>query len=635
MGDKREDKIILWFDEIGMEDVGLVGGKCSSLGEMYSNLTSKGVEVPYGYAVSAFAYKKFVHETGIQDKIKEILKGLNTEDVEALQKAGKKIRNVILNTEFTKELNEAIVNAYQKLCDKYDDENTDVAVRSSATAEDLPDASFAGQQDTYLNVRGNPQLLASCKSCFASLFTDRAIKYREDKHFDHFDVYLSVGIQKMVRSDLSASGVMFTVDTESGFKNIISIDASYGLGENIVQGAVIPDEYLVFETKLKEGFKSIISKKMGTKRLKMIYTDNPLNPTKNVVVHELERNSFVLTDEEIIELSNWGRMIEEYYTEKRGQYTPMDIEWAKDGKINKLFIVQARPETVISQRKKTIIEKYSFSEGIKKIALTKGIAIGSKIGNGKVIVMKDASDMKHFEKGSILVSKTTDPDWEPIMKLASAIVTDTGGRKSHTAIVARELGIPCVAGTGDATIVLKNGDEITVSCSEGEIGYVYSGLLNFNIEQIDIDKIEKTKTKIMMDISTGDSVFNWAGYPSDGVGLLRIDDLIKEKVGIHPSALCDFEDLFFDLKLFLPSLSFLLNFLPWLVFPLLPPFSKAFPFFRRKVASSGFFVSFFSSLFFASPSAFSSVSAFGSSACFAGSSDVFSFSSAFISSAGS
>jgi len=543
MSENRNEKLILWFDEIGMNDVGIVGGKCSSLGEMYSNLTSKGIEVPYGFAITAYAYKKFVEETGVQKEIHSILKGLDTRDVEKLQAAGKKVRNLMISTPFFESLNNAICDAYDKLCEKYQDENTDVAVRSSATAEDLPDASFAGQQDTYLNVRGKTQLLNSCKSCFASLFTDRAIKYREDKNFDHFNVYLSVGVQKMVRSDLAASGVMFTVDTESGFPDIVSIDASYGLGENIVQGAVIPDEYLVLQHTLRKGFKPIISKTMGTKRVKMIYTDNPLSPTKNVVVHDSDRDRFVLSDEEILTLATWGTTIEDYYTSLRGKDTPMDIEWAKDGKLNKLFIVQARPETVISQRNKTVIKKYSLSEGAKKVILTKGVAIGDKIGNGKAIVMRDVSDMAKFEKGCILVAETTDPDWEPIMKLASAIVTDTGGRKSHTAIVARELGVPCVAGTTDATKILKSGDEITVCCSEGDTGYVYQGLINYSVDTLDINDITKTKTKVMMDISTGDTVFEWASYNADGVGIVRIEKLIKDKIGIHPLALNNFSEL--------------------------------------------------------------------------------------------
>ena len=542
----KNEKIILWFDEINMQDVGVVGGKCASLGEMYSNLTGKGIEVPFGFAISAYTYRKFVEESGVQQEIRKTLQNIDTNNVEQLQKAGKHIRNVILSTPFSPELNSAISDAYLTLCNKYDDENTDVAVRSSATAEDLPDASFAGQQDTYLNIRGIPQLLNSCKSCFASLFTDRAIKYREDKKFDHFNVYLSVGVQKMVRSDLGASGVMFTIDTESGFPNAISIDAGYGLGENVVQGAIIPDEYVVFKTTLKQGFCPIISKKMGTKRLKMIYTDNPLSPTKNVAVHDSERDKFVLSDEEIVILAKWGAIIEDYYSELRKTVTPMDIEWAKDGKINKLFIVQARPETVISQRNKTLIKKYALDKNSKKIILTSGVAIGDKIGSGKAVVMKDTEDMKYFEKGAVLVAKTTDPDWEPIMKLASAIVTDTGGRKSHTAIVARELGVPAVAGTNDATLVLKTGDDVTVSCAEGETGFVYSGKIDFNVTTIDMNDLSKTKTKIMADIATGDSAFEWATYPFNGVGILRVEKLIHEKIKIHPLALFEYDELLID-----------------------------------------------------------------------------------------
>ena len=529
---EREKKFVLWFDEIGMKDVGLVGGKNASLGEMYRNLKSKGVEVPGGFAITAYAYKYLIKETGIENKIVEILSDLDVNDIKNLREKGKKIREIISNVEFPKELEEAILEAYHRMMEE--DKDLTVAVRSSATAEDLPDASFAGQQETYLNIKGDKDLIEACKKCFASLFTDRAISYREDKNFDHLNVYLSIAVQKMVRSDLASSGVMFSIDTESGFKNVVFITGSWGLGENVVQGKVNPDEYYVFKPTLKKGFKSIIGKKLGSKEIKMIYTSGK-ERVKNIETTEEERNSFVLKDDEILKLAEWAMIIEDHYGK------PMDIEWAKDGINGKLYIVQARPETVHSQQSMNVIKTYKLIE--KGKILVEGQAVGQMIGQGNVNIIKSADEIEKFRKGEVLVTDMTDPDWEPIMKIAAAIVTNKGGRTCHAAIVSRELGIPCVIGTENATEILKNGQKVTVSCAEGEKGKIYDGLLKFRIDELKLEELPETETKIMMNVGIPEKAFIQGQIPCDGVGLAREEFIINSYIGIHPLALINYEVL--------------------------------------------------------------------------------------------
>ncbi|MBU4437756.1 MAG: phosphoenolpyruvate synthase [Candidatus Altiarchaeota archaeon] len=534
----KEEKFILWFDEVGIKDVPLVGGKNASLGEMIRSLGGKGVKVPNGFAVTAYAYRYLLEHAGILDEIKQILSDLDTHDMHNLQERGKKVRELIRNSEFPPELDEAIRKAYAEMPKKLGyEEEPDVAVRSSATAEDLPDASFAGQQETYLNIRGPDALIDSCKKCFASLFTDRAISYREDKGFNHFDVYLSIAVQKMVRSDAASSGVMFSIDTESGFKDAVFITSSYGLGENVVQGAVNPDDFYVFKPTLKEGKKPIIGKKLGTKKIKMIYAKEG---TENVDVPEEEQNKFSISDEEVLKLGEWACVIEDHYEK------PMDIEWAKngDGKslgTGELFIVQARPETVHSQRDISMIRTFELKETGK--VLVEGQSVGEMIGQGEVNSIELAEDIQKFKKGQVLVTDMTDPDWEPIMKIASAIVTNRGGRTCHAAIVSRELGIPCVVGTENGTDVLKTGNRVTVSCAEGEVGKVYDGLLKFEIIEINLKEMPKTRTKIMMNVSIPDKAFVEGQIPNDGVGLAREEFIINSYIGIHPLALIHYDEL--------------------------------------------------------------------------------------------
>ncbi|MEK6809032.1 MAG: phosphoenolpyruvate synthase, partial [Nanoarchaeota archaeon] len=421
MTKKKEELFILWFNELGIEDVPLVGGKNASLGEMYRNLIKSGVSIPNGFAVTAYAYRYFIEKAGIKNKIKEVLRTLDTKNLKNLSEKGQKIRELIISSEFPDELSSTITYSYKQLCDEYKSKDIDTAVRSSATAEDLPSASFAGQQETYLNIRGESALILACKKCFASLFTNRAISYRVDKGFDHFKIALSIGIQKMVRSDLACSGVMFTIDTESGFNDVVLINGSYGLGENIVQGAVNPDEFYVFKPTLNKGFRPIISKNLGEKKIKMIYSNEGSKySTKNIETPESERNKFVISDDEILQLADWGCIIEEHYSKKAGHLKPMDIEWAKDGITNRLFIVQARPETVESQKDKNVIEKYLLQK--KGDVLVTGKSVGEKIGQGSANIIKSAHNINKFQKGEVLVTDITDPDWEPIMKIASAIV---------------------------------------------------------------------------------------------------------------------------------------------------------------------------------------------------------------------
>ncbi len=534
------EPLILWFNEISIKDVPLVGGKNASLGEMFRNLTPKGVKVPDGFAVTAAAYRYFIKENHLDDQIREILEGLDTHNIKDLQTRGRKVRNLILKAEMPEDLAQEIREAYAELSKRYGQEAVDVAVRSSATAEDLPDASFAGQQETYLNIQGADNVIDAVKRCFASLFTDRAISYRQDKGFDHFNVYLSVAVQKMVRSDAASAGVMFTLDTESGFRDVVYITGAWGLGENVVQGAVNPDEFYVFKPTLKQGYRPILSKKLGSKELRMVYGKSPKCPVRNTKTPKKLRQQFCLSDDEILKLAEWAIIIEEHYGR------PMDIEWAKDGDgkevgSGELFIVQARPETVHGAKKEQYYEIYKL-KGQGKV-LTTGKAVGSKIGQGKARVIEDVSKIQEFQPGEVLVTDMTDPDWEPIMKVAAAIVTNRGGRTCHAAIVSRELGIPCIVGTDNATEVIKTGMEVTVDCSQGEEGYVYEGLVPFEVERIDLAKVPKTRTKIMMNVGIPEQAFSQCQLPNDGVGLARLEFIIGSHIAIHPLALLNYEEL--------------------------------------------------------------------------------------------
>ncbi|MFA7702681.1 MAG: phosphoenolpyruvate synthase, partial [Patescibacteria group bacterium] len=478
-------KFTRFFNELNIKDVPSVGGKNASLGEMYQHLSKVGVSVPNGFATTAEAYRKFLEDSGLKKKIKTILSDLNTHDVNSLTKKAKQVRELIVATPMPKELEKNIVESYQKLNKLYKAKNLSVAVRSSATAEDLPDASFAGQQETYLNVQGNKELLLAVRKCIASLFTARAISYRVDKGFDHFKIALSVGVQKMIHSE--SSGVMFSIDTESGFKDVVLVSSIYGLGENIVQGTVNPDEFIYFKPT-----GAIISKKLGNKQLKMVYSSDPKNPTKNIKVSASDQNKPSISDAQVKQLAKWAMIIENHYKK------PMDMEWALDENDKKLYIIQARPETVQSLRNLNIVEQYKLSK--KGEVILSGQAVGNKIGSGVAHKIIDVKEISNFKPGQVLVTDMTDPDWEPIMKIAGAIVTDKGGRTCHAAIVSRELGIPCIVGTNNVTSKVKNGQKITVSCAEGDQGFVYDGIIPFKVEKTDIKNLKKPKTKIMMNV---------------------------------------------------------------------------------------------------------------------------------------
>jgi pyruvate,water dikinase len=537
----KKTAFILWFDQLGIEDVPLVGGKNASLGEMYRELTSKGVKVPNGFAITAYSYFYLLEKAGAKARLKNTLAGLDTHNMKNLAERGAKARNLIKNLELPAELKDSIVKEYKKLCEYYKTKDVDVAVRSSATAEDLPDASFAGQQETYLNIRGEKQLLDACRRCFASLFTNRAISYRTDKGFDHFSIGLSIGVQKMVRSDKACSGVMFSIDTESGFKDVVFINGAYGLGENVVQGAVNPDEFYVFKPTLLKGFKPVVSKKVGTKEKKMIYSADKTNPTKNIHTPEADRRKFCVTDDEILRLAKWACIIEDHYTHKAGRFKPMDIEWAKDGITEELFIVQARPETVHSMKDMSVLTKYILKE--KGTVLVTGNSVGERIGQGKASIITDVRQIQKFKKGDVLVSDMTNPDWEPIMKIASAIVTNKGGRTCHAAIVSRELGIPCIVGTLNGTEKIKNGVPITVDCSQGSTGYIYQGLLKFEIQETNLKDMKRPRTKMMMNIGDPQIAFELSSIPNDGVGLAREEFIINSFIKIHPLALLNFDKI--------------------------------------------------------------------------------------------
>lgn len=536
----KEQSLVLWFEEVGIADIPLVGGKNASLGEMIQQLTPKGVNVPIGFATTAYAYRYFIKLAGLEKKLRELFADLDTDDVSNLQQRGKQARSLILNTPFPQDFQDAIAQSYRGLCDRYG-EDTEVAVRSSATAEDLPDASFAGQQETYLNVQGVKRVLEYCHRCFASLFTDRAISYRQHNGFDHFEVALSVGVQKMVRSDLASSGVMFSIDTESGFKNAALVTAAWGLGENVVQGAVNPDEFFVFKPTLKDGYRPILEKRLGTKEIKMVYDVGSSRLTKNVRVRQAEQEKFCITDDEILQLARWAVQIEDHYSGVRGICTPMDIEWAKDGITGELFIVQARPETVQSQKSTTVLKSYQLKE--HSDVLITGRSVGAAIGQGKARVILDASKINLFQAGEVLVTNRTDPDWEPIMKKASAIVTNQGGRTCHAAIIAREMGIPAIVGCGDATEVLITGQEVTISCAEGDEGRVYSGLLPFEVQETTLEDLPRTRTQILMNVGNPEQAFGLAAIPCDGVGLARLEFIIANHIKAHPLALIHFDKL--------------------------------------------------------------------------------------------
>jgi pyruvate,water dikinase len=530
---KSTKKFILWFEEISKKDVPLVGGKNASLGEMFSKLMKKGIQVPNGFAITADAFWYYLSFNKIDKKLKEIFEKFDPKSIESLKETGEKSRNLILKGKFPPDLEKEILKNYQKLSRIYGQKDVDVAVRSSATAEDLLTASFAGQHESYINISGYKNLLLTVKNCFASLFTDRAIAYREEKGFEHLRVALSVGVQKMVRSDLASSGVMFTLDTETGFENVVLINSIFGQGEMIVKGKIIPDTFYIFKPTLKQGYKAIIRKDLGKKDRKLVYKKG--GGLKEVRVPKKDQTKFSLTDEEILTLAKWAMILQEHYG------CHQDIEWAKDGKTGQLFIVQSRPETVHAPQKARIYEEYQIKTN-KKPILT-GIAIGNKIGQGRVHVIEDISKISEFKKGEVLVTRMTDPDWVSIFPLASAIITEEGGPTCHAAIVSRELGIPCMVGVEGAIKILKTGQEVTVDCSAGRTGRIFLGKIPFKIKRYDLKEIPKLKTKIMINIGAPEIAFKTSFLPNDGVGLARIEFILAEKIRVHPLALYHFEKL--------------------------------------------------------------------------------------------
>lgn len=531
---KAETQYIRWFETLSILDISLVGGKNASLGEMFRALQPQGIRVPDGFATTTEAYKKFVEANDLNNKIQLLLQKYKSGE-KSLEQTGKAIRRLFSRAQFPEEIALAIENAYRELSRRYHIEEVDVAVRSSATAEDLPDASFAGQQETFLNISGIPEVLEACRNCFASLFTERALAYREEKGFDHLQVSLCVGIQKMVRSDKAGAGVMFSIDPETGFPDVVIISAAWGLGENIVQGIVTPDQYTVFKPLLGTGLKPIIDKRLGSKTKKLIYAFEGGKTTRNIDTSGKERRAWVLNDEEILQLANWACLIEKHYGK------PMDIEWAKDGITGDLFIVQARPETVQSKKVATNLRTYKLKQEGKK--LVSGLSIGEAIATGKVCRVISTRDIDKVEDGCILVTEMTDPDWVPIMKRVAGIVTDYGGRTCHAAIVSRELGIPAIVGTGDATQVLKNNSYVTLSCAEGERGFIYEGKLEYEVSEVNLNDIPETKTRLMMNIASPSAAFQWWRLPSQGIGLARMEFIINNIIKIHPMALVRFHEL--------------------------------------------------------------------------------------------
>lgn len=538
---KTEHPYILWFDEMGMKDIALVGGKNASLGEMYCHLKKKKIKIPNGFAITSAGYRYLLEENQAVERLQLLFSNLNTSDPASIAKTGAAARKIILSCKIPSSLKQDICKAYKRLSLLCKESSANVAVRSSATAEDLPEASFAGQHESFLNIRGEKQLLNSCLKCFASLFKDRAIAYRQQNNIDHFSTSLSIGIQKMVRSDLGSSGVIFTVDTESGFKDIIFITASYGLGENIVQGAVDPDEYYLFKPTLKKNLQSIIHKSLGSKKTKIIYGKSNHSSIKKIPTTKKEQSSFSITENDAFQLGKWALEIENHYSKKHGKWTPMDIEFAKDGKTHELFIVQARPETTLSKKSPHIITQYRLLN--KGKVLTKGKSVGNKIGQGKARIIRNVNEMHLFKKGEVLITEMTNPDWVPIMRMASGIVTSRGGRTSHAAIVSRELGLPCIVGTGNATKVIQTGKSITIDCSKEEEGIVYDGICKIKKNEIDIQNIPKTNTDIMVNIGHPEDAIPLSFLPTQGVGLARLEFIISEHIKIHPMALILFHTL--------------------------------------------------------------------------------------------
>lgn len=534
-------EFVVWYQDLGMHDVPRVGGKNASLGEMISNLANAGVQVPGGFATTAYAFNQFLEQSGLNERIYQLLDGLNVDDVNALAKAGALIRQWVIDTPFQAEFEQAIQTSYQQL-QQGCAEDVSFAVRSSATAEDMPDASFAGQQETFLNVRGYAHVIEAIKHVFASLFNDRAISYRVHQGYDHRGVALSAGVQRMVRSDLSASGVMFSIDTESGFEDVVFVTSSYGLGEMVVQGAVNPDEFYVHKPTVMAGRPAVVRRNLGSKLLQMVYSKD-VNHGKQVLIEDVpaaNRQKFSLTDAEVQELAKQAIIIEKHYGRA------MDIEWAKDGQDGKLYIVQARPETVRSREDSNEMERFQL-QGTAPIVV-EGRAIGHKIGSGKAKVLASIADMDQIQPGDVLVTDMTDPDWEPIMKRASAIVTNRGGRTCHAAIIARELGIPAVVGCGDATKKIKNGQDVTVSCAEGDTGFVYDGILGFDVMTSRVDKMPALKMKIMMNVGNPERAFSFAKLPHAGIGLARLEFIINRMIGVHPKALLNFDAQTDELK---------------------------------------------------------------------------------------
>ena len=535
------NQYLLWYQQLGMSDVNQVGGKNASLGEMISNLANAGVKVPGGFATTSYAFNEFLEQSGLEAKIHDVLDKLDVEDVNELAKVGEQIRNWIIETPFQPELEAAMVEAYEQLAGELGDEAS-FAVRSSATAEDMPDASFAGQQETFLNVKGLDAIKVAVKHVFASLFNDRAISYRVHQGYDHKGVALSAGIQRMVRSDLSSSGVMFSIDTESGFEDVVFVTSSFGLGEMVVQGAVNPDEFYVHKPTLAAGRPAVVRKTMGSKAIQMIYADTQEHG-KQVTIEDVEpskSNQFSLTDEEVMELAKQAVIIEKHYGR------PMDIEWAKDGLDGVLYIVQARPETVRSNEEANVIETFQLER--RGTVLTEGRAIGHKVGSGVAKVLGSIAEMDQIKPGDVLVTDMTDPDWEPIMKRASAIVTNRGGRTCHAAIIARELGIPAVVGCGNATGSISTGDEVTVSCAEGDTGYIYGEVLPFEVLTSKVDDMPDLPVKVMMNVGNPDRAFDFARLPHAGIGLARLEFIINRMIGVHPKALLNYETQPEDIK---------------------------------------------------------------------------------------
>ncbi len=539
-------KYIKFFREIGIEDVESVGGKNASLGEMYQNLTAHGVKVPNGFAITAEAYSYVLEANDALEALHAELDILDPENVDDLQKKGKRCREIVYNCSIPDDLRLEILEGYKLLQEEYG-KDISLAVRSSATAEDSPEASFAGQNETYLNVSDEDALLDSYKRALASNFTDRSIHYKYDNHFEYLKVLLSVCVMKMVRSDKSSSGVMFSIDTESGFKDVVFINGAYGLGENVVQGSVNPDSFYVHKPTYKAGFRTVLKRTLGTKRIKMVFNDAihqsnmAVEYTKNIPVEEKQQKQFCISDEDVLVLADYAIKIEEHYSAKAGYHKPMDIEWAKDGDDGEIYIVQARPETVESRDDKLFYETYTLKNRSK--ILIEGRAVGRKIASGKVRKIEDVSKLNEFQVGDILVADTTTPDWEPVMKIASAIITNKGGRTCHAAIISRELGIAAIVGAENATELLRDGDEVTVSCAEGENGYVYEGLLDFEVEKTDLGHLQKTKTKIMMNLGNPDLAFSLSSLPVDGIGLARMEFIINEYIKVHPMALVHPEKL--------------------------------------------------------------------------------------------